>query len=795
MSLPRREINERIRNQALARGLVSERELAAAGEPGADEDLADLLLGKGLIREADMATLKAAAVPGPPADGPGGVPASQQETLEFGSSDFFDVGQEKTRLLSDDTEVDLSEDSEPVAADAMDSAEFSLTPSFSESGPVPAFDEAQTQVMPDPVSEQEDSKVQLAEDHDSGPALQSSELNLKPNLSTPSPVEKPALEKTVPEDPSQAETIMTPEAREANEVSQAQTQLADEHLAATQVDSLPPTEPLSPPGAQDSVDSPASTGSLVTQVSRSREMTQGDLERVQRVVSGAGESLLGVNLGGYRIDGRIGSGGMGDVYEATQLSLDRKVALKVLPAQFSNSEEFIERFYSEARTLGTFVHSNVVQVYDVDEAAGLHFFTMEKVPGHSFKDLLDDSETIAPEVCTNLLKQTIRGLSRAQKAGVIHRDLKPGNVLISDQGDVKVVDFGLAQRVDEKGEFMSKSVVGTPLYISPEAVTGDPLTFKSDMYSLGATFFHLLTGKPPYRGKTAMSTANMHVNKPVPAVSDVNTAVPAGLSAIISRMMAKSPGERYGSYKELFDAVEEFELRAGIIKSRSDFLSDSLMSIGDHGIRGIWNKIGFMTIVGGALAVLALGVHNVLQSQAMHDWIALTGDVGTILFALAVLFITYVALARKRIVPVIGSIRGWMYAHIVSAIASFFLVSIHSGNYFAWFKRQGARLNQYPDRAIGDVVPHVAFLNSFVFLVVIVSGLVGATIWRDILKQVTVERIQRGQEGEVDDSRLTLSVFSQTVFKYWRMLHYPLAVSLGLLTLLHVISILYYRGL
>ena len=112
----------------------------------------------------------------------------------------------------------------------------------------------------------------------------------------------------------------------------------------------------------------------------------------------------------------------------------------------------------------------------------------------------------------------------------------------------------------------------------------------------------------------------------------------------------------------------------------------------------------------------------------MHDWIALTGDIGTVLFALAVLFITYVALARKRIVPVIGSIRGWMYAHIVSAIASFFLVSIHSGNYFAWFKRQGARLNEFPDRTVADVVPHVAFLNSFIFLVVIVSGLVGATM-------------------------------------------------------------------
>lgn len=538
-------------------------------------------------------------------------------------------------------------------------------------------------------------------------------------------------------------------------------------------------------------------------VSRQRQMTDADVSRIQSLLRGAREDLTGVNMGGYRIDGKLGSGGMGDVYEATQISLNRKVALKILPAHLANDEEFIERFYAEAEVLATFSHNNIVQVIDVGEAAGVHFFTMEKVGGQTLKQLMEVNGTVPVAVCTNLLKQAVRGLSRAQKAGVIHRDIKPGNMLIDEAGDLKIVDFGLAEKVaDDSGAVQSEFVVGTPLYIAPEQARNDAVTFKADIYSLGCTFFHMAVGKPPYSGGHAQDILFKHMEDPIPVACDINTAVPRGFSNILMKMMAKEPEDRHRDYRQLFEAIEAFELQAGIIKSQTDMLGDSLMAIGDKGISSIWVKIAYMSFVGLAIALLAIGIHNVLESQAMSAWNDLLGDVGTVFFALAIGFIAYVAMARKKIVPVYGSISTWMYAHIFCAIVSFFLVTIHSGNFFAWFYNshgvlaRGAEVIVYHDgRRHADLIPLVPFLNSFVFLVVIVSGMVGATIWRDIARQVAVERIASGQKPLKQDTRLTMTVFSQTVFKYWRIVHYPLAVVLAILTVVHVVSILYYRGL
>ena len=592
------------------------------------------------------------------------------------------------------------------------------------------------------------------------------------------------------EDPSEQQTLPP-----AEEPSSQQATVLDS--AALPADSKPAHE--SP--ASSSASQGASRSAAALKVSAARHMSDLDRQKVRRAAQGEDQNLLGVNLGGYRIEGRLGSGGMGDVYEATQIALDRRVALKILPTHLAKHEGYIERFFTEARTLASFTHANIVQVYDVGESEGVHYFTMEKVAGHTLRDLISEGETLPVEVCTNLMKQCLRGLHRALKAGVIHRDIKPGNILLSDQGDLKLVDFGLAAILTE-GEFHSDEIVGTPLYVSPEQAAGLPLTFKTDMYSLGATFFHLVSGQPPFRGKSSYETTQLHIEAPIPNPGDINSEIPSTFSAILMKMLAKKPEERFKDYNDLFQMIEAFELAEGIIKSPTDFLSESLINIGDRGVTHLWRKIGLMGAVGLGLTVLAIAVHNLLASFGHHNWLALTGDTGTAFFAMAVLFIAYVAMARRRMVPVFGQIRVWMYAHIFCALISFFLVTIHSGNFFRWFYTSdggflshGQTTHNYPDRILYDFVPIIPFLNSLVFLIVIVSGLVGATIWRDITRQVTVERIKEGKNPPLKDTRMTMTVFSQTVFKFWRIVHYPLAVSLGLLTLLHVLSILWYRGM
>lgn len=529
------------------------------------------------------------------------------------------------------------------------------------------------------------------------------------------------------------------------------------------------------------------------EIRRARTMTDSDVGRIERFREGKADDLIGVNLGGYRVERKIATGGMGEVYEATQLALGRRVALKVLPRALASRPAFIDRFYREARTLASFTHANIVQVHDVGETQGVHYFTMEQVHGNSFRDLLTD-EGIPVPILTNLMKQSIRGLARAQQAGVIHRDVKPGNLLIGEQGDVKLVDFGLAETIEEAGAGAAEPLVGTPLYLAPEQVTGEGLSFRSDMYALGATFFHLCTGQPPFRAKTAMETARLHIDAPVPNASDVNSNVPRGFAAILAKMMAKNPEARYASYEELFEAVEQFELQSGIIKAPTGFLADSLLASGDVSVRGLAQKIAYMAFLGTAVALLAIGLHNLLAGQALHRWIGRFGDLATVFFALTLLFISYVAMARRRMLPVIGRIQLWMYAHIGSALLAFLFAMIHSGNFFRFFVSQGMRQHIYADRIHFSVVPVIAFLNSFVFLVVIVSGLVGATIWRDVLKQATMERIRRGGQPARADSQTTLAIFSQRVFRYWRVIHYPLAVTLTVLTILHIASILYYRG-
>ncbi len=274
-------------------------------------------------------------------------------------------------------------------------------------------------------------------------------------------------------------------------------------------------------------------------------------------------------FGGYEIVELIGRGGMGEVYRARQLSMDREVALKILSPRLAHKDpSFAQRFVDEARAAGRLNHANVVHVHDVstatlDDGSAVHFFSMEFIDGESVQDLLNREKRLTPAQIAPIMVGVAQALSFAAKVGIVHRDIKPDNIMITKSGLVKVADLGLAiqsQNGDdhqpERDEHGRAKVMGTPLYLSPEQARAQPVDHRSDQYSLGATLFHLLTGDAPYRGPDAKSILKAHVVEPVPEVLERCPDADPAWAELAERLLQKRPEDRFAHADDLVEAVE-----------------------------------------------------------------------------------------------------------------------------------------------------------------------------------------------------------------------------------------------
>lgn len=263
--------------------------------------------------------------------------------------------------------------------------------------------------------------------------------------------------------------------------------------------------------------------------------------------------LTGRDLGGYHLLRRLGAGGMAEVYLAEQRSLGRQVALKVLQSALARDGSYVLRFQHEARAAAALVHANIVQIYEVGQAQGVHFIAQEYVPGRNLGELLRREAALAPRLVLDVLRQVTAALCKAAEAGIVHRDLKPENILLGHSGEVKVADFGLArmESVDAKTLTQVGVAMGTPLYMSPEQIEGRAVDARSDIYSLGITCYHLLAGTPPHTGATALAVALQHLNAPPRPLENIRPDVPSSLARTVHRMIAKRPEQRYQSAGEL----------------------------------------------------------------------------------------------------------------------------------------------------------------------------------------------------------------------------------------------------
>jgi len=276
--------------------------------------------------------------------------------------------------------------------------------------------------------------------------------------------------------------------------------------------------------------------------------------------------LSGRTLGDYRILHRLGAGGMGQVYLAEQVSLQRRVALKILRPELAADPTALQRFKREAQAVALVTHANIVQVYQIDSADGIHYMALEYVEGRNLRDHVTRKGPPDALLALSIMRQVAAALQRAGELGIVHRDIKPENILLTRKGEVKVADFGLslAQAAGQPAVHLTQSgtTMGTPLYMSPEQVEGKPLDSRTDIYSFGVTCYHMLAGQPPFRGQTAFEVALQHVRSEPPPLASVRPDLPAELCAMIHKMMAKNPADRYQTGRELI--VEVSRLREAL---------------------------------------------------------------------------------------------------------------------------------------------------------------------------------------------------------------------------------------
>ena len=253
----------------------------------------------------------------------------------------------------------------------------------------------------------------------------------------------------------------------------------------------------------------------------------------------------------YEIIKTIGEGGMANVYLANDIILDRKVAIKVLRGDLSNDEKFIRRFKREALSVSNLSHPNIVEVYDVGEEEGNYYIVMEYIDGKTLKQLLQKRGALTLTEVIDIMSQLTDGLAHAHEAYIIHRDIKPQNIMIEDNGLVKITDFGIAMALNSTQLTQTNSVMGSVHYLPPEQANGKGSTIKSDIYSLGILMYELLTGSVPFKGDNAVEIALKHMKEKMPSIRKQNPTIPQSIENIVLKATAKNPKNRYDSVREM----------------------------------------------------------------------------------------------------------------------------------------------------------------------------------------------------------------------------------------------------
>ncbi|MGN1416201.1 MAG: Stk1 family PASTA domain-containing Ser/Thr kinase [Oscillospiraceae bacterium] len=274
---------------------------------------------------------------------------------------------------------------------------------------------------------------------------------------------------------------------------------------------------------------------------------------------------------GKRLDGRyeitelIGMGGMADVYKAEDIVDKKVVAVKILKKEYADNDDFVRRFRNESKAIAVLSHPNIVKIYDVGFTDKMQFIVMEYIDGITLKEFMEQQGVLKWKDAVYFITQILRALQHAHDRGIVHRDIKPQNIMLFPDGNIKVMDFGIARFAREEGKTMSDKAIGSVHYISPEQARGDVTDERSDIYSTGVMLYEMLTGKKPFDADTPVAVAVMHMQNSAVPPRQLNDTIPTGLEEIVMRAMQKDPSKRYQSASEMINDIEEFKKNPSVV--------------------------------------------------------------------------------------------------------------------------------------------------------------------------------------------------------------------------------------
>jgi len=525
------------------------------------------------------------------------------------------------------------------------------------------------------------------------------------------------------------------------------------------------------------LDSTSIDGSLLS------SLTKDEIQRIEK--SQTFIPLVGKVFSNHVIIDKIGGGGQGDVYLAKQLSLNRYVALKRLHGQsITEDNQFFQIFREEARTLGRINHPNIVQVYDIFSEEGQAFFTMESIEGQTIKEMMTKADgPLELDLMANLACQACSALSRTSEDSLVHRDIKPANVMLDKNGNLKIVDFGLAAAAASLDE--NSGFAGTPVYAAPEMFGDKKLTPSVDQYSLAVTLYEALTGHNPFRGTRMMEVGEKHKEVVPEPPSKINSDLPREVDAVLLKMLAKTPEERYKTFDECYDAWNRI-LTGKRTKSKvpnAALLGESLLRLSKEEANALFKRGSILTAVWLAMTAGVMWGHGQFSKNDLGWVLDQAGNIGTAILVFSLFCIFYVAMARRNWLPVIGSLRVWLITHISTAIPAVILILLHSGNFLN---------NIMPGPPQGR--PILSILITTVLIVTAVSGSVGLLIFRALRRQIQLQEMGLRKGEKVSPRQAMMMALSAQLLSGWRLVHYPLAVLFIVLTIVHIYVSLQFQG-
>ena len=308
-------------------------------------------------------------------------------------------------------------------------------------------------------------------------------------------------------------------------------------------------------------------------------LTKTQMSRTKAMLE---ETRQSHKIPGFQMLERLGAGAMAVVFKAKQLSLDRDVAIKVLPKRLSENPDYVERFYREGRAAAKLNHNNIVQAIDVGSAGAYHYFVMEYVEGKTVYDDITSNSVYPEDSAIKIIMQIAEALQHAHERGLIHRDVKPKNIMITKTGVAKLADMGLARETSDQATAQNEAgrAYGTPYYISPEQIRGEvDIDFRADIYSLGATFYHMVTGQVPFEAPTPSAVMHKHLKTPLVPPDHLNRNLSVGVAEVIEVMMAKRRQDRYSDIRLLLEDLQAVQRGEPPMQAHQMFDAGTLESL------------------------------------------------------------------------------------------------------------------------------------------------------------------------------------------------------------------------